>query len=149
MVLVPHTFKEDKEIERELEKKRRVILSQPCTFAPHEEEIKPIELEHITEKLVDRMALQELRIKYLLDLITTLGVSEQLELKKIEDPKIVVIEEISKEDAKKRIEDYFEEHEEADIEELMLNLRIPIQTIVEIIDELRGEGKLEPQGENT
>lgn len=62
-------------------------------------------------------------------------------------PKVVVLEEVSKEEGKKLVEDYFKEHECADIEELMLNLRIPVQTIVEIIDELRNEGKLTPKGE--
>lgn len=150
MVLMPRTYKEDKEIERELEEKRRLILSHPCTFAPqHDKRMQPIKIDYITERLVDRMALQELQIKYLLGMIRNLGISEKFELKKIEEPKIVVINEISKEDGKKLVEDYFKEHKQADIEELMLNLRIPIQTIVEIIDELRDEGKLVPQGETT
>jgi hypothetical protein len=62
-------------------------------------------------------------------------------------PKIVVLEEISAEEARKRVEDYFKKHEQADIEELMLNLKIPVQTIVAIIDEMKKEGKLVPKGE--
>jgi hypothetical protein len=61
--------------------------------------------------------------------------------------KVVVLEEVSKEEAKVLVENYFKEHDSADIEELMLNLRIPVQSIVEIVDELRNEGKLVPKGE--
>lgn len=150
MVLMPRPYKEDKEIEKELAEQRRLILRQPCTFTPQRgEKRQTLAIENITGKLVDKVALQELQIKYLLDMMSKLGISGKLELKKIEEPKIVVIKEISKEDGKKLVEDYFKEHEEADIEELMLNLRIPIQTIVEIIDELHDEGKLVPQGETT
>jgi hypothetical protein len=67
--------------------------------------------------------------------------------KKTDAPEVVVLEEISKEEGKKLVEDYFKEHGCADIEELMLNLRIPVQVIVEIVDELRNEGKLTPKGE--
>ena len=62
-------------------------------------------------------------------------------------PKVVVLEEISKEEGRKRVEEYFKKHGQADIEELMLNLKIPVQTLVEIIDELKKEGKLVPKGE--
>jgi len=62
-------------------------------------------------------------------------------------PKVVVIEEVPKEEAKQRIEGYFKEHGKADIEELMLNLKIPVQTIVETIDELKREGKLSAEEE--
>jgi hypothetical protein len=62
-------------------------------------------------------------------------------------PKIVVLEEISAEEARKRVEDYFKKHEQADIEELMLKLKIPVQTIVAIIDDMKKEGKLVPKGE--
>jgi len=48
---------------------------------------------------------------------------------------------------RKRVEEYFKEHGQADIEELILNLKIPVQTLVEIIDELKKEGKLVPKGE--
>lgn len=64
------------------------------------------------------------------------------------EPKIVVIEEKSKKEAKELIESYFKEHKKADIEELMMNLHISVDTIVEIIDELREEGKLVPRDES-
>jgi transposase-like protein len=60
-------------------------------------------------------------------------------------PKVVVLEEISKEEGKKRVEEYFKEHGQADIEELMLNLKIPVQTLVEIIDDLKKEGRVAPK----
>lgn len=143
MVLMPRPYKDDKEIEEELREKRRLILKPSCTFATKQKKSRQSgSIDYVTDKLVDRVALQEIQIKYLLDLITNLGF-----VTKIEDPKIVVIQEISKEDGKTLVENYFKEHETADIEELMLNLRIPIQVIVEIIDELRDEGKLVPQGE--
>jgi coenzyme F420-reducing hydrogenase alpha subunit len=63
-------------------------------------------------------------------------------------PKVVVLEEISKEDAKDRIEEYFKEHKTADIEELMLNLKIPVQSIVEALDELKREGKVTAEDED-
>jgi len=63
-------------------------------------------------------------------------------------PKVVVLEEISKEEGRKRVEEYFKENGQADIEELMLNLKIPVQTIVEIIDDLKKEGKVAPKGDN-
>lgn len=62
-------------------------------------------------------------------------------------PKVVVIGEISKEQAMEKVEDYFKEHGRADIEELMLNLRIDVRTLVEIIDELREKGKIEAEDE--
>ncbi len=72
----------------------------------------------------------------------------QLEQDKVADqPKVVILEEVTKEEAKKLVEYYFKEHGCADIEELMLNLKISVQDIVEIIDELQKEGKLAPKGE--
>jgi len=57
-------------------------------------------------------------------------------------PKVVVIEEIPKEEARKKVEEYFKEHGTADIEELMMNLKIPVPTLVEILDDLKREGKI-------
>jgi len=49
-------------------------------------------------------------------------------------PKIVIID---------------KEHEVADIEELMLNLKIDVKTLVEIIDELKKEGKISVEEEES
>ena len=62
-------------------------------------------------------------------------------------PKVVIIEEKSKEQAKKEVEEYFKKHKTTDIEELMLNLRIEVRTLVEIIDELKEEGIIEESEE--
>lgn len=62
-------------------------------------------------------------------------------------PRVVVVEEIPKEEAKQEVEDYFKEHKTADIEALMLNLKIPVQTLVEIIDDLKQEGKIVAENE--
>ena len=62
-------------------------------------------------------------------------------------PRVVVLEEISKKEGRKLVEEYFKEHGQADIEELMLNLKIPVQSIVEIIDDMKKEGKVVPKGE--
>jgi hypothetical protein len=60
-------------------------------------------------------------------------------------PKVVVIEAIPKKKARKKVEEYFKEHGTADIEELMINLKIPVPTLVEILDELKREGKITPR----
>jgi len=62
-------------------------------------------------------------------------------------PRVVILEEISKEEGRKLVEEYFREHGQADIEELMLNLKIPVRSIVEIIDDMKKEGKVVPKGE--
>lgn len=72
---------------------------------------------------------------------------EKVEGLSIISPKVVVVEEVPKEEAKRRVEEYFKEHGTADIEELMLNLKIRVQTLVGIIDELRKEGKISEEEE--
>lgn len=62
-------------------------------------------------------------------------------------PKVVVIEEKSKEQAKKEVEEYFKENKTTDIEQLVINLRIDVRTLVEIIDELKTEGIIEESEE--
>lgn len=62
-------------------------------------------------------------------------------------PKIVYVEEVPLSDAKEKVVQYFEKHSEADLEELMINLKIPIRILVDVIDELRKEGTLSPVGE--
>ena len=62
-------------------------------------------------------------------------------------PQIVYVEEIPLSDAKEKVVQYFEEHSEADLEELMINLKVPVRILVDVIDELRKEGRLSPVGE--
>ena len=58
-------------------------------------------------------------------------------------PETVIIEEMSKETAKQKVLDYMREHKKSDIIELHKNIRCDIRLLVEIIDELRSEGKIE------
>lgn len=67
---------------------------------------------------------------------------EQLESKS-PDSKVVLIEEMDKQTAKKKVRDYMKKHKRADTEELMENLRMDLRLLVEIIDELKEEGKIE------
>jgi len=59
-----------------------------------------------------------------------------------ERPEVVIVEEISREEAKRRIVSFFETHDEADTEELMRNIRIDLSLLVELLDELKREGKI-------
>ncbi|MCW4006454.1 MAG: hypothetical protein NWF04_07685 [Candidatus Bathyarchaeota archaeon] len=141
MVLMPRPYKEDKKIERDLNKGAATVVKRPCTFDPQRrhEQMKRLSFNISKKDFLERMLKQEAQIKFLMNELEKIKANSQ--------PKIVVVEEISKEEGKNLIEEYFKEHGSADIEDLMLNLRIPIQTVVEIIDELREEGKLVPKGE--
>lgn len=55
--------------------------------------------------------------------------------------KLVIIKELSHEQARKMVEDYIREHGKADTEELM-DLGIELKLLVGIIDELKAEGKI-------
>lgn len=55
-------------------------------------------------------------------------------------PKIVIVEEIPKEEARDLIINYFKENDSADIEELLEVLKIPVSMIIDILDELKNEG---------
>ena len=58
-------------------------------------------------------------------------------------PETVIIEEMSKETARQKVLDYMREHKKSDIIELHKNISCDIRLLVEIIDELRSEGKIE------
>jgi len=58
-------------------------------------------------------------------------------------PEIVVVEEMSKETAKQGVLKYMREHKKSDVIELHKNIRCDVRLLVEIIDELRREGKIE------
>jgi nitrogen regulatory protein PII len=142
MVVMPRPFKDDKQLEHELREigYRRMTVRNICSpprFDEHQEEDHSLE-NHIPRRLLNRMAMQEAKIRYLIETVN------QLQRRGLEQTKIVGVEEISKDEGKKLVEDYFKQHGTADIEELMINLQISVQTIVEIIDELRTEGKLVP-----
>jgi len=55
---------------------------------------------------------------------------------------IVDIQDINKDEAKKQIIDYFKTHKTAWISELAEVLRLDIELIIEITDELEKEGKV-------
>lgn len=57
-------------------------------------------------------------------------------------PEIVLVEEMSKETAKEKLLDYIRGHKKTDIVELHKNIHCDIRLLVEIIDELRMEGKI-------
>jgi len=61
--------------------------------------------------------------------------------------KLVIIKELSRGEAKKMVEDYIREHGKADTEELM-DLGIELKLLVEILDELKAEGKVRPVKED-
>ncbi len=58
-------------------------------------------------------------------------------------PEIVIVGEMSKETARQKVLDYMREHKKSDIIELHKNIRCDVRLLVEIIDELRKEGKIE------
>ncbi len=56
------------------------------------------------------------------------------------DMDVIVVKEVPYEDAKNKVINYFKEHKEATIIDLHRDLGIPLDTLVEIIDELNREG---------
>jgi len=64
---------------------------------------------------------------------------ENISVETAEDD-IVVVKEIKYEEAKRMVLDYFKEHKEADIEDLHKNLKIDIETLIQILQELENEG---------
>ena len=58
-------------------------------------------------------------------------------------PEIVIVEEMGKETARQKVLKYMREHKKSDVIELHKNIRCDIGLLVEIIDELRREGKIE------
>lgn len=145
-----HPYKDDRQLEEELREADhgRTIVKRLCfppsnlyeRFLKEEDKHLPVQ---IAKSLFKKMEMQERQIKYLLETVEILQQNKELE-----QPKVVIVEEISKEEGKTLVEEYFKVHEFADIEELMLNLKIPVRSIVEIIDEMQKEGKLALKGEN-
>ena len=149
MVLMQQSYKTDRQLEEELKESDhdRMVIKRPCLpdslygYYLHKEE--PQLNNPLTKKLLDEMKKQEMQITYLLKTVLSLQENQQGE-----QPKVVIVEEVSKEEGKTLVEDYFKVHGSADIEELMLNLKMPVRSIIDIIDELQKEGKLAPKGEN-
>lgn len=59
-----------------------------------------------------------------------------------EKRRVVVIKELSHDDAKQLVERYMRENKTADTEELLLKLGIELRILVEILDELKAEGRI-------
>lgn len=68
---------------------------------------------------------------------------EKVEFSMEPQHEVVIVEEIGHDEARRRILNYIETHDEADTEDLMKNLRIDLALLVEILDELKKEGKIE------
>ncbi|RJS82459.1 hypothetical protein CW713_05065 [Methanophagales archaeon] len=60
-------------------------------------------------------------------------------------PEIVIVEEMSKKEAKQKVIDYMRAHKTSDIAELHKDIRCDIRLLVDIIDELREEGKIKEE----
>jgi uncharacterized protein (DUF927 family) len=56
--------------------------------------------------------------------------------------KFVMVKEVSRDQARRLVENYMREHQTADTEELLTNLRIGLRNLVEILDQLKAEGKI-------
>ncbi len=58
------------------------------------------------------------------------------------DIEIVTIQNISKRKAKKQVMDYFKKHKTAYVSEITENLRLDLELVIDILNELEEEGKL-------
>lgn len=58
------------------------------------------------------------------------------------NPAVIIVEEMDKSTAKRRVFDFMKEHGTSDIEELHENIRCDIGLLIEIIDELCSEGTI-------
>jgi hypothetical protein len=61
----------------------------------------------------------------------------------IRSPEVIIVEEMSREEAKRKVLNYIRKHKASDIVELHKHVRCDIRLLVEIIDELQREGKIE------
>lgn len=59
--------------------------------------------------------------------------------------KVLIIEEMDMETAKKRVLEYTEKHRVFDIEELHQNIRCELKLLIKIIDELKKEGRIKEE----
>jgi hypothetical protein len=113
-----------------------------------EEVTEPVEIEGIyrkMEELSEIVNMLRLKISILMNKVDSLE-RHRASLPVIGAttiPEIVIVEEMSKETARQKVLDYMREHKRSDIIELHKNIRCDVRLLVEIIDELRKEGKIE------
>jgi hypothetical protein len=106
-------------------------------------------LEHIIIEGFGKLSDNELlHMQYMLkDVIIGLKETNEriasLESGMVTFPEVMITQEIDRKVAKQKVLDYMREHHTFDIPELHKNIRCDIRLLVEIIDELRREGKIE------
>ena len=69
------------------------------------------------------------------------GMKEIFE-KDINEPRVIIVEEMDKNTAKQKVLDFMRSHKTSDIAELHENIKCDISMLIEIIDELCREGKI-------
>lgn len=104
-------------------------------------------LERIINEGFNKLCDNELHhIQYSLrDIISGVKEIERISSLHWQIPEIVIVEEMTKEAAKQKVVDFMREHRTSDIAELHKNIRCDIRLLVEIIDELRREEKIEEE----
>jgi len=113
-----------------------------------EEAIEPVKIEEIyrkMEELSEIVNMLRLEISILMNKVDSLerNVASLPVIGATTIPEIVIVGEMSKETARQKVLDYMREHKKSDIIELHKNIRCDVRLLVEIIDELRKEGKIE------
>jgi len=113
-----------------------------------EEVIEPVKIEEIyrkMEELSEIVNMLRLEISILMNKVDSLerNVASLPVIGATTIPEIVIVGEVSKETARQKVLDYMREHKKSDIIELHKNIRCDVRLLVEIIDELRKEGKIE------
>lgn len=113
-----------------------------------EEVIEPVKIEEIyrkMEELSEIVNMLRLEISILMNKVDSLegNVASLPVIGATTIPEIVIVGEMSKETARQKVLDYMREHKKSDIIELHKNIRCDVRLLVEIIDELRKEGKIE------
>ena len=113
-----------------------------------EEVQEPIEVEKISRnlgELIEVINSLRMEISILTDKVDNLEKNITLLPEATTTPDIVLVEEINKEAAKQMVLDYMKEHKESDVIELHKNIGCEIKILVEIIDELQREGKIQEE----
>jgi len=113
-----------------------------------EEVTEPVEIEGIhrkIEELSEIVNMLRLEISVLMNKVDSLerNVASLPVIGATTIPEIVIVGEMSKETARQKVLDYMREHKKSDIVELHKNIRCDVRLLVEIIDKLRKEGKIE------